>query len=109
MLFGLGPQQIFLILTGALAGGLVKGLTGFGTALTALGICLFALPPAVAATLVIISSIVSQMQTLPMIWHTILWKRVVAFAAPGVLGVPIGTLLLPHIDARLFKIGVISV
>ena len=102
----LGAGQIVLIVIGALAGGIVNGLTGFGTALTALGIWLFALPPTVAATLVILSSVVSQLQTLPMIWRTILWKRVVAFVAPGVLGVPIGTFLLPHIDPRLFKIGV---
>jgi uncharacterized membrane protein YfcA len=104
--FGLGPQQIVLIIVGALAGGVVNGLTGFGTALTALGIWLFALSPAVAATLVIVSSVVSQLQTLPMIWRTILWKRVVVFVAPGIVGVPIGTWLLPHVDPRLFKIGV---
>jgi len=89
----LGAGQIVLIVIGALAGGIVNGLTGFGTALTALGIWLFALPPTVAATLVILSSVVSQLQTLPMIWRTILWKRVVAFVAPGVLGVPIGTIM----------------
>jgi uncharacterized protein len=102
----LTANQIILILGGALAGGLVNGLTGFGTALTALGIWLFAMPPAVASTLVILSSVVSQLQTLPMIWRTILWKRVVVFVAPGILGVPIGTWLLPHIDPRIFKIGV---
>lgn len=98
--------QIILIFAGALAGGLVNGLTGFGTALTALGIWLFAMPPAVASTVVIFSSVASQLQTLPMIWRTILWKRVVVFVAPGILGVPIGTWLLPHIDPRIFKIGV---
>jgi len=98
--------QIILILAGAITGGLVNGLTGFGTALTALGIWLFALPPTVAATLVIICSVASQLQTLPMIWRTILWKRVVIFVAPGLLGVPIGTLLLPHVDPRVFKIVV---
>ena len=98
--------QIMLILAGAVAGGLVSGLTGFGTALTALGIWLFALPPTVASTLVIVCSVASQLQTLPMIWRTILWKRVVIFAVPGLIGVPIGTLLLPQIDPRVFKIVV---
>lgn len=98
--------QIILILLGAVTGGLVNGLTGFGTALTALGIWLFVLPPTVASTLVIICSVASQLQTLPMIWRTILWKRVLIFVAPGLLGVPIGTLLLPHIDPRIFKIVV---
>ena len=95
-----------LVLVGALAGGLVNGLTGFGTGLTVLGVWLYAISPTVAATLVIFCSCVSQLQMLPMIWPTIRWHSVLPFVVPGVLGVPIGTLLLPHIDARLFKIGI---
>ena len=98
--------EINIVLAGALAGGLVNGLTGFGTALTVLGIWLYAIPPTAAATLAILCSIVSQLQTLPMIWRSIRWEYVLAFVVPGVLGVPIGTLLLPHIDPRIFKIGV---
>jgi uncharacterized membrane protein YfcA len=41
-----------------------------------------------------------------MIWRSIEWTRVLPFAIPGLLGVPIGTLLLPLIDQRTFKIGV---
>jgi len=99
-------QQIVIVLAGALAGGIVNGLTGFGTALTVLGIWLYAIPPTVAATLVILCSCISQLQTLPMIWRAIRWHHALAFVVPGLLGVPIGTLLLPHIDPRLFKIGI---
>ncbi len=96
-------QHVALLLAGALAGGIVNGLTGFGTALTAIGIWIYAIPPTVAASLAIICSVVSQTQTLHLIWRTIDWKRVLFFVVPGVLGVPIGTLLLPHIDPKLFK------
>jgi len=102
----MGSQQIVIVFAGALAGGLVNGLTGFGTALTVLGIWLYAIPPTVAATLVILCSSISQLQTLPMIWRTIRWEYVLAFVAPGLLGVPIGTLLLPHIEPRMFKIAI---
>ena len=102
----MGLQQIVIVFAGALAGGLVNGLTGFGTALTVLGIWLYAIPPTVAATLVILCSSISQLQTLPMIWRTIRWEYVLAFVAPGLLGVPIGTLLLPHIEPRMFKIAI---
>jgi uncharacterized membrane protein YfcA len=102
----MGSEQIAIIFAGALAAGIVNGLTGFGTALTALGIWLYAIPTTVAATLVILCSIASQLQTLPMIWRTILWHRVLIFVVPGILGVPLGTFLLPHIDPGLFKIGV---
>ncbi len=102
----MGSHEIAIVFAGALAGGLVNGLTGFGTGLTALGIWLYAIAPTVAATLTILCSVISQLQTLPMIWRTIRWECVLAFVIPGVLGVPIGTFLLPHIDPRIFKIGV---
>lgn len=102
----MGLEQILLVLLGALAGGLVNGLTGFGTAITAVGLWLYALPPTVAASLAIVCSIVSQLQTLRMIWPAIRWQRVLPFLLPGIIGVPIGTLLLPHIEPRFFKIGV---
>jgi uncharacterized membrane protein YfcA len=93
-------EQIILVLLGALAGGFVNGLTGFGTGITAIGVWLYAISPHVAASLAIICSIVSQLQTLPMIWRSIEWTRVLPCAIPGLLGVSIGTLLLPLI-ARL--------
>jgi uncharacterized protein len=102
----MGFELIVLVLLGALAGGIVNGLTGFGTALTAIGIWIYAMPPTVAASLAIICSVISQTQTLHLIWRTIDWKRVLVFVIPGILGVPIGTLLLPHIDPRLFKLGI---
>jgi len=101
-----GLEQIVLLAAGALVGGIVNGLTGFGTAITALGIWMLAIPPTAAASLAIVCSIVSQLQTLHLIWHAIDWKRVLFFVVPGLIGVPIGTWLLPHIDPRLFKLGV---
>jgi len=102
----MGLEQVVVVLLGALAGGTVNGLTGFGTALTALGFWLYAIPPSAAASLAIICSVVSQLQTFHLIWRSINWKRVLFFAVPGVLGVPLGTFLLPYIDPRLFKIGI---
>jgi len=101
-----GTEQIAIVLAGALAGGIVNGLTGFGTALTAMGIWLYAVPPTAAASLAILCSVISQLQTLHLIWRAIHWRRVLTFILPGVLGVPIGTLLLPHIEPRFFKLGV---
>jgi uncharacterized protein len=102
----MGPDQVVLVLLGALAGGIVNGLTGFGTGITAMGLWLYAIPPPVAASLVIVCSVVSQVQTLPLVWRAIQWRGVLPFIGPGMLGVPIGTWLLPQIDPRAFKIGV---
>lgn len=94
------------MLSGALAGGIVNGLTGFGMGLTAVGLWLYALPPTTAASLAIICAAVAQLQTLPMIWPTIRWQYVLPFLIPGIFGVPLGTFVLPHVQAGSFKVGI---
>ena len=90
----MGAEQIAVVLLGALAGGFVAGFAGFGTGITALGIWLYALSPATAASLVVICSVVTQVQTIPMVWKHIQPRRVLPFIVPGLLGVPIGVVLL---------------
>lgn len=99
-------EAIAFVLAGALAGGLVNGLTGFGTGISALGIWLHALPPMTAASLVVICSVVSQLQTLPLIWGRVEWRRVLPFVLPGLLGVPVGAWLLPLVPAQAFRAAV---
>ena len=54
---------LMLLFLGALAGGFVAGLAGFGTALMALGIWLYVLPPSMAVPLVLICSVIAQTST----------------------------------------------
>jgi uncharacterized protein len=62
--------------------------------------------PPVAASLVVVCSVISQAQTLPAIWRFIEAKRVFPFILPGVLGVPLGTVLLSHLDTRILKLAI---
>jgi uncharacterized membrane protein YfcA len=101
----MGAAEIAIVFLGALAGGVVNGLTGFGTAITTLGIWIHAIPPAAAASLAIICSVASQAQTLHLIWRNIRWKRAAAFVVPGLIGVPLGTLVLPQVNPTVFKFG----
>jgi uncharacterized membrane protein YfcA len=100
------PAAAILVVLGAFAGGFVNGLTGFGTAMTALPIWVHALAPALASPLAVACSIAGQLQTLPAIWHAIDFRRLLPFVLGGVLGVPLGVLLLPRIDVALFKMTV---
>lgn len=95
-----------LILAGAMAGGFVSGLTGFGTGLTALPFWLAAVTPQFAAPLVVVCSIVAQLQTLPAIWHAVDVRRAGPFVIGGLAGVPFGALLLPHVPLGIFKTSV---
>lgn len=95
-----------IVVAGAFAGGFASGLTGVGLGLVALGIWLHAIGPAEAAALVAISSVFSQLQTLPAIWPTIDRKRVGPMITAGLVGVPLGIWLLPRIDPEAFRLGV---
>jgi uncharacterized membrane protein YfcA len=95
-----------LLFLGALAGGFVSGLAGFGTGLMALGIWLYVLPPSIAVTLVLICSILAQTSTLPAIWRHIDFRLVWPFLVGGLAGVPLGTVLVAHADPRAFKLSV---
>jgi uncharacterized membrane protein YfcA len=100
------PIAYALLFAGALAGGFVSGLAGFGTALMALGIWLYVLPPSVAVPLVLICSVVAQTATLPSMWKSFDLTLVWPFLIGGLLGVPIGTMLVAHADPNVFKLTV---
>lgn len=95
-----------LLLFGALAGGFVSGLAGFGTALMALGIWLYVLPPALAVPLVLICSVISQTLTLPSMWKSFDLSLVWPFLIGGLIGVPLGTMMVASADPRVFKLSV---
>lgn len=97
---------LLFVLLGALAGGFVNGLAGFGTGITALGIWLFVLSPTVAATLVVVCSAASQVATFPKIWRSISLPHVLPFILPGLAGVPLGTALLSSVDVATFKLSI---
>jgi uncharacterized membrane protein YfcA len=95
-----------LLFLGAIAGGFVSGLAGFGTALMALGIWLYVLPPSIAVPLVLISSVVAQSSTLPSMWRSFDLSLVWPFLIGGLAGVPLGTMLVAHADPNVFKLTV---
>lgn len=96
----------FVVFLGALAGGFVAGLAGFGTGLTALGIWLYVMTPPLAASLVVVCSVAAQVQTIPVIWHAIEPKLVAPFIVGGLLGVPLGTALVLYLDPYWFRFGI---
>jgi uncharacterized membrane protein YfcA len=95
-----------VILAGAVLGGFVSGLAGFGTGLVAMGPWLQVVPPPVAASLVALCSVVSQVQTIRTVWHAIDFRRLWPMLLAGVLGVPLGAHLLTRVDAHAFRIAV---
>lgn len=94
-----------LILAGAMAGGFVNGLTGFGTALTGLPMWLQAVEPLIAAQLASACSVLGHIMTLPAMLRAADWRRLAPMLIAGLIGVPIGTWVLPLISLGTFKLA----
>ena len=94
-----------VLLSGALACSFVSGLAGFGTALMALGIWLYVLPPPVAVPLVVICSIIAQTSTLHSVRRSIDFRLVWPFLVGGLAGAPLGTVLVDYADPRIFRLS----
>src|SRR6266404_4779548 len=102
----MSTTALVLLFLGALAGGFVSGLAGFGTALMELGIWLYVLPPSIAVPLVLICSVSSQISTLPTMWKVLDFKLALPFVVGGLAGMPIGALLVARAEPQIFKLSV---
>ena len=98
--------EIAVLIIGAVLGGFVNGLTGFGTALSAMPVWLQIMAPAPAAALGAAAGVVGQLRTLGLVWSSIDWRIAGPFVVAGLIGVPVGTMALPWIEPRAFKLGV---
>ena len=100
------PGDIAIVVAGALAAGFVNGLSGTGYSLVALGFWLQAMSPLTAAPLTALCGVSGHVQSLPLIWKGIRWPRLWPMLTAGLVGVPIGTLLLEHVRPNPLKVGV---
>jgi uncharacterized protein len=94
-----------IVIGGAILAGFVQGLSGFAFSLAALSIWAWAVDPQTAAPLAVFGSLVGQVVALPLTWKGTDWKRVTPFVAGGILGVPLGVLLLGILDPKGFKLA----
>src|SRR5262245_62008959 len=92
-----------VVAIGALIGSVVSGLAGFAFGLVTLGLWLHAIEPTLAAPLVVACSLAVQFMGIRALWHAISWQRVWPFVLAGLIGVPVGSYLLGHLDAALFR------
>ncbi|MDO6723340.1 sulfite exporter TauE/SafE family protein [Celeribacter halophilus] len=102
------PDFILLLVCGAVAGGFINGLAGFGTALFALGFWLQIMPAPQAVAIVVIVSTLSGLQGVWIVRTDIRARmgRLLLFLLPAVISVPLGVELLSWIDSRTLKVTI---
>jgi uncharacterized membrane protein YfcA len=94
-----------IVIAGAVLAGFVQGLSGFAFALAALSVWSWAVDPQLAAPMAVFGSLVGQVVALPVTWRGTDPRRVAPFILGGLLGVPLGIVLLGWLDPSGFKLG----
>ena len=89
-----------------MAGGFVQGLSGFAFGLTAMAIWAWSIEPILAGPLVAFGTLFGQLLSISTVRHGLDARVIWPFVAGGILGVPLGVALLPHLDLLAFKLGV---
>ncbi|MDP0926757.1 sulfite exporter TauE/SafE family protein [Paracoccus onubensis] len=96
------------LMAGALAGGFINGLAGFGTALLALGVWLQIMPPPQAVAIAVVMSVASGLQGVWIVRNNIRDnpRRLARFLLPAIIGVPLGVTLLSVIGTFTLKMTI---
>lgn len=92
-----------LIIIGAAVAGFVQGLSGFGFSLCALSIWAWTLDPKLAAVLAVFGGLTGQLLAAFTVRRGFEARSVLPFLIGGLLGLPVGLWLLPHVDAVTFR------
>lgn len=99
-------QSLIYLALGGVAGGFINGFAGTGTALFAMGFFLAALPPQSAVAVIVLMAILSGLQGIWVVRKTIptIRPRLLRFILPGCAGLPIGLVLLAHVNADQLRL-----
>jgi uncharacterized protein len=95
-----------LFLLATFLGALVSGLAGFAMGLVFTGIWAHILTPIQTATLIVGYGLLTQSYGIWKLRHALNWSNVAPFVIGGTVGVPIGAMLLTHIDPTHLRPGV---
>ncbi len=97
-------ELILIVALGAALAGFVQGLTGFGFGLTAMSLWAWLLEPALAASLSVFGALTGQLFSAVTVRRGFDLRRLAPFLAGGVIGLPLGVLLVPHLDRATFQL-----
>jgi uncharacterized membrane protein YfcA len=87
-------------------GGFVSGLAGFAVGFVVSGIWLHLITPIQTTSLIVGYGLCTQGYGVWKLRHSLSWRTVAPFIVSGMIGVPIGTMLLTYIDPAYLRSGV---
>ncbi len=96
---------ILTIAIGAMVAGFVQGLSGFAFGMVAMSFWAWHIDPVVAAVLVVFGAWLGQIVAALTVRRRANRRQLLPFIIGGLAGIPLGVLVLPMLDANLFKLG----
>lgn len=93
----------FVVVLGAIVAGFVQGLSGFAFSMVAMSFWAWSLEPRLAAALAVFGSLTGQIIAAISVRRGFDVGVLLPFVLGGLVGVPLGVWLLPHLDVHAFK------
>lgn len=92
-----------LVIAGTMAAGIVRGLSGFGSALIVIPILSIFFGPAIGVPVLTLLDVVLTVPLLPSAFRRCRWREVLPLAIAAAVSVPLGTQILILVDGNLLR------
>jgi len=102
----LGVGAIAFTFAAVVAGGFVKGYSGFGASMMWVGSLSLILPPQRVVPMVLLWEVASSIQLLPEMWRKIEWRSLGWLFLGACVATPVGAYLLGSLPADTMRIGI---
>ncbi|WP_241073782.1 sulfite exporter TauE/SafE family protein [Achromobacter insuavis] len=96
-------DTVWIVAIGAAAAGFVQGLSGFAFGMVAMSFWAWVLDPRLAAALAVFGALTGQLLAVFSVRRGFNWPLLWPFLLGGLAGIPLGVLVLPHLDMDWFK------
>ena len=87
----------------SLLSGVIRGFSGFGSALTFIPLMSAVYGPVVAAPIFVLSDLITGSVYLARTWRLTLWREVLPMVIAAICAVQFGTLILQYADPRILR------
>lgn len=99
----MATDAIYIITLGAIVAGFIQGLSGFAFSMVAMSFWAWVLDPKLAATLAVFGALTGQILAAFSVRRGFNLHLLWPFIAGGLLGIPMGVAVLPHLNMDWFK------
>lgn len=99
----MSPDTILLV-CGAAVAGFVQGLSGFAFGMVSMAIWVWGIEPRMAVVMAVFGGLTGQTLSAFTVRRGLNFATLLPFLLGGLVGIPIGVSMLPHLDPALFKL-----